>query len=67
MILKFVTILAWIFGCTSTAFVLLRVIGYFTYTELDKLKDAMNGQVAKFPIIKPLILAIVCWAWIAST
>ena len=60
----FFTVLAWIFGVASTFLVVLRVLGRLFYTELDMIHDMGRGLVRSFTIVKPLQVAIVCWAWI---
>lgn len=60
----FITIIAWIFGVLSTIFTLARIYGYYTYSEMDELRDALKGQKATFPVVIPGSIAIICWAWV---
>jgi len=65
MELKYIYVLAWIFGVLSTIFTILRIIAYFNYSELDKLKDKMTyGTEATFSILKTGIVMILCWTWV---
>lgn len=59
-----ITILAWIFGILSTCFTVLRVYGFLTYSERDRMRDYMRGQNISYPVIIPGSIAIVCWVWI---
>jgi len=63
---EFITLLAWIFGVGSTLLVALRIWTGATYTLREKMLDQLQGQVATFPIMKPAILAVVCWAWLLT-
>lgn len=62
--MKFLFVLAIIFGCLSTGLLLLRILGKLTYNDLDALRDSLQGRVATFPITYPGIIAIVCWCWV---
>ncbi len=66
MLTPFFTILAWVFGTTSTLLLLFRIIGYFIYTDLDKNIDEIKGIRRTFPITKPFIVSVISWAWILS-
>jgi len=67
---EFLTVLAWIFGILYTGAFLFRlgsVINMIlTYNdahlELIQLQMAMAGQ--NFGVFKPLVISIICWAWI---
>lgn len=63
---EFITIIAWIFGVISTIITLARILGFFTYSEMQKTLDMINGIGRTFPIYKCGSLAIFCWAWIIS-
>lgn len=65
-LIKFVTVLAWIFGALSLGLIVLRVIGAISYSKLDAALDRMQGRVVTFPLMKPGILFIVCVAWLLS-
>lgn len=61
----FIYVLSWMFGVTSTLFTALRIIAYFNYSELNKLRDrAKYGVEATFPIKISGIIMILCWTWI---
>ena len=64
---KFITVLAWIFGTLSGLLVVVaRIIGFMTYTEIDKTVDALKGYRREFPVTTPGIIFIVCVAWLFS-
>lgn len=63
---EFVTVLAWIFGVISTGFVILRLIAWSLYSEIDKLQHTIRGVEATFPVVIPGTLAIFCWTWIIT-
>ncbi len=63
---QFVTLLAWVFGIGATILVIGRVYWAATYSELDRRLDLMQGVRVTWPIMKPLVVAIVCWAWILT-
>lgn len=60
----FITTLAWIFGFLSTLVVVLRIWGYLSYTETDQYFDMLKGVRKEFPLMIPIIIAIICWVWI---
>lgn len=64
--IEFITVLAWIFGILSTIMTISRMIGFFSYSEIQKLVDAMDGVERTFPVIKCGSLAIFSWAWIIT-
>ena len=64
--INFIDILAWVIAIISTGFVVLRIFAYYSYSELEKIRDEMNGVHATFPIINGSIVAIVCWIWIIA-
>lgn len=64
--IKFVTVLAWIFGTLSLGLIVLRIIGAINYSKLEATLDQMQGRVVTFPLMKPGILFIVCVAWLLS-
>ena len=55
---KFITMLAWIFGSLSGLLVLARIIGFMSYTEIDKAVDALKGYRWEFPVTTPGIIFI---------
>lgn len=61
---SYLTTLAWIFGSLSTILIILRLLAFFTYSELDKLQDALRGGERTFPIFWPAVVSIVCWTWV---
>jgi hypothetical protein len=65
-IIYFIDIVAWVFAILSTLFVIGRLIGYFFYDDLDRLRDSLKGVHAEFPIINGSIVALICWAWIIA-
>ena len=64
--INFIDVLAWIVAIISTGFVAARIVAYYSYSELEKIRDGMNGVHAHFPITNGSIVAIICWAWIIS-
>ena len=64
---NFITTLAWIFGTLSTMLICLRLYTKSTYNERDAYFDAIKGVRREFPIMVPLIVAIVCWTWVLTT
>jgi|APFre7841882654_1041346.scaffolds.fasta_scaffold54490_5 hypothetical protein len=66
MIITFITTLAWIFGILSTLLVIFKVFCTATYSDLDQLKDQINGIKRSWPIKTPGIISIISWAWIIS-
>lgn len=66
LIINFITVLAWIFGVLATLSIVIRVAARSIYSDLDRSLDALRGVRKTFPIIKPIILAAICWAWIIS-
>jgi hypothetical protein len=62
----FIDILSWVIAVLSTGFVVLRIIAYYTYSELEKIRDQLNGVRATFSIINGSIIAIICWSWIIT-
>ena len=63
---KFITVLAWIFGSLSGLLVVARIIGFLSYSEYDKTVDAINGFTRTFPVVTPGIICIICVAWLFS-
>lgn len=66
MNMQFVTVLAWVFGISSSGLLVLRIIGMANYDELDKARDALRGMRATFPMLWPAVTAVVCWVWIIT-
>lgn len=64
--IEFITVLAWVFGILSTIMTIARLIGFFSYSEIQKLVDEMDGVRRTFPIIKCGTIAIFCWVWIIT-
>ena len=64
--IKFVTVLAWIFGTLSGLLVIGRIAGAMSYSNLERQLDLIRGRVVTFPVMKPGILFIVCVAWLLS-
>jgi hypothetical protein len=64
--MSFYLALAWIFGVMSILLIVLRLIAFTCYSELDKLQDALDGRKATFPIITPSIIAIICFTYILT-
>jgi len=65
--MSFIDILAWFFGCLSVLIVIIQLINRWTYrSSMNKIIDNMQGMTGTFPIMKYLIVAVVCWAWVLS-
>lgn len=64
--MKFLTVVAWIFAVLSTGLITARVVGFFCYSERDKLQDHVRGFEKSYPVVWPGVVAIICWAWIAA-
>lgn len=62
----FITTLAWIIGVLSTAYTITLLVGIVNYSKIDALYDETRGIIRVFPITKPIVVAILCWAWIGS-
>ena len=65
-IIKFITVLAYIFGSLAGLLVVARVTAFMCYSEFDKTVDAIKGFRREFPIMTPGIICIVCVAWLFS-
>ena len=63
---NFITILAWIFGVLAGGFTILRVVGYCTYPDIERLKDRMSGKEVSFSVSIPGSITIICIAWVLS-
>lgn len=63
-IITFITIVAWVLAVGSTIMVVLRLYMQSTYTELHEALDSIKGFKRSWPVKKPLIAAIISWAWI---
>ncbi|OGM10626.1 hypothetical protein A2Z67_00020 [Candidatus Woesebacteria bacterium RBG_13_36_22] len=61
--MKFLHILALIFGIMSTLMLLTRIVQAVLYSPLDRLRDDLKGVRRRFPIGWPLIIAAICWTW----
>lgn len=64
--MEFITNLAWIMSILSGLLLIMRFIGYMTYSELDQIKDALNGVERTFPMMTPLIICVISVCWIIS-
>jgi len=64
--ITFFTTLAWIFGTAATLLFILRVAAALNYTDMMKLQDSLAGKERTFPVIWPLIIMLVSFAWIFS-
>jgi hypothetical protein len=65
-LITFFKIIAWVLGIGSSLLLIFRIIGAATYTQIDELRDQMNGIKRTFPIMWPAIIALVCWAFIIA-
>lgn len=63
---QFLILLAWIFGIGSLFLFLVRIIGFATYTEMDRFMDLREGVRSEFPMLWPAVVSAICWAWIIS-
>jgi len=61
---QYATALSWVFGILSLIWIILALLASWSYSELDRLRDRMQGLEQTFPIIKPVIISIICWTWI---
>ena len=66
MNMLFVDVIAWIFGVSSTILIVLRIIGWLTYTDIDKIHDAAKGIITTFPVFWPSVISVLCWAWLIT-
>lgn len=71
MLITFVKILAWAFGASSLALLILRLIGLYEYAyskraNLYQIKDLVNGRTTIFPLTIPSIVFIVSLAALIS-
>lgn len=65
--MKFVTVLAWIFGVGSSLLLVLSAWLTVSYeNSMEKNLDAIRGYQKSYPLFWPLMIAIVCWAWIIA-
>lgn len=64
--MEFVTTLAWIFGVAATLLVVGRLVMSGRRTEMDRLRDHLDGVVTTYPVLWPTVVAIICWAWVAT-
>lgn len=64
--MEFLTNLAYAFAVLSGLLVVARIVGYYTYSELERMLDDLNGIKRTFPITTPGITFIVCICWIIS-
>jgi len=66
MLIKFLTIVAYVLGSASTLVLLVKIFQALTYTELERIRDELCGLRRTFPAIKPFIVALLCWAFIVA-
>lgn len=64
--IKFVTVLAWIFGTLSGLLVVARIAGAMSYSSLERQLDLIRGRVVTFPVMTPGIIFIICIAWLLA-
>ena len=64
--MEFWNVVAWVFGILSTLLVIGRILSYYTYTDEDRMIDALNTENVAFSLFYPGIVAIICWAWIIT-
>jgi len=60
----FINLIAWIGAISASLFTMLRITGFFLYNESDRFADKVKGQVVQFPIIIPISIALISWAWL---
>ena len=65
-LLLFLHIIAWAIGISSTLFLIIRILGLLTYSDLSKSIDNINGVEAVFPVKWPFFIALICWAFIIA-
>lgn len=63
----FVTIIAWVSLVGALLVTGLRIYGATQYTALHKALDDFKGISRSFPLGKPLLIAIVCAAWLIAS
>jgi hypothetical protein len=66
MIFDTTTIVSIVFGIMSTFVVVVRLIQAAIYDEVDKIVDQAKGLTRTFPLLKPTIVMILCWAWVIA-
>lgn len=62
----FFNIIAWALGIASTLLLILRILCFWTYSDLEAAKDSLRGVRRVFPMKWPAMLALICWAWIIA-
>lgn len=62
----FLNIIAWVVGIASSIVLLLRILGAATYSEVDQIRDKMNGIRRTWPVMWPGLIALICWAFIIA-
>ena len=65
--IKFLTVLAWIFGSLSLAQIVVQIIGMMTYDRTKDINSILSGYRRTFPIKIPSIIFIISIAWIIAT
>lgn len=66
-VLLFITILAWVGFVCAFALAAFRIYGGMTYTPLEEALDRVKGRIVTFPIGRPLVIIIVCGAWLIAS
>ncbi len=66
--LHFTTLMSLWFGIAAVAWIILNLVGWFNYNhttwgKIEQVRDSLRGQRYTYPIVKPVIIAIVCWTW----
>lgn len=64
----FPIVLAWVGAIISTLLLIGRIIAWWSYSNntVAQLISQLDGTSVKFPIWKPLIIAIICWAYVIA-
>ena len=58
---NFIYILIWFSAIVSTLVMIVGVIGFFTYNELEQMIDRLQGIKRSFHILFPFIIAFISW------
>jgi len=65
-IVTFFKIIAWVLGIGSSLLLILRILGALSYSEIDQLRDQMNGVRRTWPLTWPAVISLICWAFIIA-
>ena len=66
-LILFLTIIAWVIGILSTLYSGFLIFWGINYPgSLEETFDKMKGYSKVFRPIKPLIIALICWAFIIT-